>query len=124
MTTASGQCIPLFISKSKLGWLKVQPLASSDPQAITAVQEFNAQQPTVAVIGDGLNTSVGMPKPKQLRGVELLRKAHITSGHASLRPLLIALKARGLLDGGRVTKEDVDEFIRLSLPQLWIYGLC
>ena len=58
MTTASGQCIPLFISKSKLGWLKVQPLASSDPQAIAAVQEFKAaqQQSTVAVIGDGLNT--------------------------------------------------------------------
>jgi len=114
MTTNKGEEFPLWMSKHKLGWMKVR--AVSDPIKVMELQRTGSSardQPALAVIGEGESRTVGMPTSKfgVLRGVELLRREHVLSGHLGLRQLLIQLKARGLPEGS-LTKEHVEAYIK------------
>ena len=119
MTTASGARIPLIMSGTKLGWLKLRPV--TDPDAIkaaiarlTPAQQGPARLSSVTVIGDGPTVPTGMSLGTQLpklKGAALLRHMHVVLGHPSLRRLLGTLthmnKYKGL-----VTREDVEQFVR------------
>jgi hypothetical protein len=102
MTTDTGQHIPLFITSGKLGWLRVRPI--TDPDKVK--EALDSRKPILAVLGDGLPHTVGMPRSRELRGVALLRRRHIAGGHMPLRTLLITLHGEGLLEG-RITKDDI-----------------
>ena len=132
MTTSDGQRIPLHISASKLGWLRTRPITDK-AQALKALKVLAEKRlpasetlpsvagsggtrrdvmppadGTLAVLGDGTTSTQGMPK-RELRGAELLRRAHIVNAHCSMRKLLLILKHLEI-PSGRVTKDDVQQF--------------
>ena len=78
MTTATGATIPLFMSKSGLGWLKVRTV--TDPAVCSQViAQRDQRRSSVLTLGDGTGStpSVGMPAPRVLTGVDLLRREHV-----------------------------------------------
>ena len=67
---------------------------------------------SLMVIGTGEQRATGMGKAERLKGVDLLRREHIVSGHASVAMVIKRLTARKDIKPGAFTKEDVELFIK------------
>ena len=120
-----GQVIELFMSSSHLGWLKVQAV-TDESTVLEMLKQYKRDQsmgtPHLAMIDALVSTSLACPmdpaavrtvnmgKVKALTGVELLRRRHITDGHASLPVTVKNLKAEGAFERKLITLKDVELF--------------
>jgi hypothetical protein len=129
MVTASGEHITLHMSKSDLGWLKVEPIVDVVVQReVLARAENSEYRPSgfkynlVSMEADGLfaktsmdvtvTRSVGMGKSKPLTGVALLRRRHVIDGHPSLSISVKNLRLEGAFDKKLITLEHVRLFAK------------
>ena len=112
----AGVKCPLWMSQTKLGFIKARPITDAAEVAkVRALLDVNHARDLYAgvhIIGDGQPRSTGMSGVNRtLRGVELLRRAHVLGGHCSLRDVLRTLKASGCAEG-LVTHDDVAAFAK------------
>ena len=117
LKTPSGVVIEMFMSKSDLGWLKVQPITDAgEVRKLLALHAagngVESAQLMVKTTDPTAVRSVGMGKPLALKGVELLRRQHVVDGHASLPIVVKNLRAAGAFSSGLVTVKDVELFAR------------
>ena len=111
LKTPSGLIIEMFMSKSDLGWLKVQPITdAAEVRKLLALHAAGNAQLMVKTTDPTAVRSVGMGKLPALRGAALLRRQHIVSGHASLPIVVKNLRAAGAFSSGLVTVKDVELF--------------
>ena len=132
MITASGEPITLHMSKSDLGWLKVEPIVDQKAQHevlsraentvhrpvgfkpclsnMEAQLFFESQLFVKASMDATITRSVGMGKVKPLGGVALLRRRHIIDGHPALSISVKNLRLEGAFDNKLITLEHVKLF--------------